>query len=186
MDTVFYDLSSPIRGWDGWMASLMQWTWTWTYFRRWWGTGRPGMLQSMRSQTVSHDWAIEHHQQHYTLLSHLTLKTQVEKNYCYHQPNVKGKGIKVLNVLNPSRIYKGGGDVDPSTKIFSFQIASSAHLTSTFLTILLIYLTPDKTFYFIMSKISGEINSFCNFSPVQFLLLLLLSCISHIRLCATP
>ena len=36
-----------IRGWDGWMASLMQWTWAWANSRRWWGTGRPGMLQSM-------------------------------------------------------------------------------------------------------------------------------------------
>ena len=33
-----------IRGWDGWMASLMQWTWTWANFRRWWGTGRPSVL----------------------------------------------------------------------------------------------------------------------------------------------
>ena len=36
-----------IRGWDGWMLSLIQWTWTWANARRWWGTGRPGMLQSM-------------------------------------------------------------------------------------------------------------------------------------------
>ena len=34
-----------VRGWDGWMASLMQWTRTWGIFRRWWGTGRPGALQ---------------------------------------------------------------------------------------------------------------------------------------------
>ena len=33
-----------IRGWDGWMASLMQWTWAWADFRRWWGTKRPGVL----------------------------------------------------------------------------------------------------------------------------------------------
>ena len=39
-----------IRGWDGWTASPMQWTWTWVNSRRWWGTGRPGMLQSMGSQ----------------------------------------------------------------------------------------------------------------------------------------
>ena len=26
-----------IRGWDGWMASLMQWTWTWANSGRWWG-----------------------------------------------------------------------------------------------------------------------------------------------------
>ena len=29
------------RGWDGWTASLMQWTWTWANSRRWWGTRRP-------------------------------------------------------------------------------------------------------------------------------------------------
>ena len=41
-----------IRGWDGWMASPMQWTWTWANSGRWWGTGRPGMLQSMGSQKL--------------------------------------------------------------------------------------------------------------------------------------
>ena len=35
------------RGWDGWMASPMQWTWVWLGSRGWWWTGRPGMLQSM-------------------------------------------------------------------------------------------------------------------------------------------
>ena len=36
-----------IRGWDGWMASLTQWIWVWASSRRWWRTGKPGMLQSM-------------------------------------------------------------------------------------------------------------------------------------------
>ena len=44
---------------DGWMASLMQWTWTWANFRRWWGTGRPAMLQSVGLQRVGHDLATE-------------------------------------------------------------------------------------------------------------------------------
>ena len=35
------------RGWDGWTASSMQWTWVWLGSRGWWWTGRPGMLQSM-------------------------------------------------------------------------------------------------------------------------------------------
>ena len=47
------------RGWDGWMASLTQWTWAWANSGRWWGTGKPGVLQSMESQRVRHDWAIE-------------------------------------------------------------------------------------------------------------------------------
>ena len=29
-----------IIGWVDWMASPMQWTWTWANFRRWWGTER--------------------------------------------------------------------------------------------------------------------------------------------------
>ena len=35
------------RSWDGWMGSLMQWTWTWAKCRMWWGTGKPGALQFM-------------------------------------------------------------------------------------------------------------------------------------------
>ena len=47
------------RGWDGWMASLTQWTWVWASFRSWWWTGKPGVLQSLGSQRVGHDWATE-------------------------------------------------------------------------------------------------------------------------------
>ena len=45
--------------WDGWMASLTQWTWVWVGSRSWWWTGKPGMLQSMGLQRVGHDWATE-------------------------------------------------------------------------------------------------------------------------------
>ena len=47
------------RRWDGWMASLTQWTWVWVNSRSWWWTGRPGMLQSMGSQRVGHNWMTE-------------------------------------------------------------------------------------------------------------------------------
>ena len=47
------------QGWDGWMASQTWWTWVWVNSRRWWGTGRPGVLQFMESQRVGHDWATE-------------------------------------------------------------------------------------------------------------------------------
>ena len=47
------------RGWDGWMASPTQWTWVWVNSGSWWWTGRPGMLQSMGSQRVGHDWTTE-------------------------------------------------------------------------------------------------------------------------------
>ena len=47
------------RGWDGWMASLTWWTWVWVSSRSWWWTGKPGVLQSMGSQSIGHDWATE-------------------------------------------------------------------------------------------------------------------------------
>ena len=47
------------RGWDGWMASLTQWTWVWVNSGRWWWTGRPGVQQCMESQWVGPDWATE-------------------------------------------------------------------------------------------------------------------------------
>ena len=42
---------------DGWMESLPQWTWVWANSERWWRTGKPGVLLSMRSQRVRHDLA---------------------------------------------------------------------------------------------------------------------------------
>ena len=47
------------RGWDGWMASPILWTWVWVNSGSWWWTGKPGVLQSMRSQRIGHDWATE-------------------------------------------------------------------------------------------------------------------------------
>ena len=48
-----------MTGWDGWMASLTQWTWVWVNSGSWWWTGRPGVLRFMGSQRVRHDWATE-------------------------------------------------------------------------------------------------------------------------------
>ena len=47
------------RGWDGWMASLTQWTWVWVSSRSWWWIGKPGVPQSMGLQRGGHDWATE-------------------------------------------------------------------------------------------------------------------------------
>ena len=46
------------RGWDGWMASPTRWTWAWVGSGSWWWTGKPGMLQSMgsQSQTQLSEW----------------------------------------------------------------------------------------------------------------------------------
>ena len=47
------------RGLDGWMASPIWGTWVWASSWSWWWTGKPGVLQSMGSQRVGHDWVTE-------------------------------------------------------------------------------------------------------------------------------
>ena len=41
------------RGWDGWMASLAQWTWVWAKSGRSWRTGKAGMLHAAHGVTMS-------------------------------------------------------------------------------------------------------------------------------------
>ena len=63
------------RGWDGWMASLTQWTWVWANFGSWWWTRRSGVLQSMGSQRVWHDWMLNW--------------TEYSMVYMYHNLSIK-------------------------------------------------------------------------------------------------
>ena len=53
------------RGWQDEMDGIIptRWTWAWANSRRWWWTGKPGMLQSMGSQWVRQDWVTEEQQQ---------------------------------------------------------------------------------------------------------------------------
>ena len=41
------------RGWDGWMASLTQWSWVWVNCSRWCRTGKPGVLRVWVSESRS-------------------------------------------------------------------------------------------------------------------------------------
>ena len=47
------------RGWDDWMASLTRGIWVWASSGSWWWTGKSGLLQSMGSQRVRHNWVTE-------------------------------------------------------------------------------------------------------------------------------
>ena len=51
----------------GW-ASLTQWIWVWTSSRKWWRTGKPAVLQSMRLQPVRYNLATEQQQQGVSLI----------------------------------------------------------------------------------------------------------------------
>ena len=50
------------RGWDGWMASLTQWTWVWSSSGRWWRTRKPGVLQFIGLKRIKNNWVTEQHQ----------------------------------------------------------------------------------------------------------------------------
>ena len=58
------------RGRDGWMASLTQKTWVWGSSRRWWRTGKTGVLQSMGLKRVRHDWVTEQQPHGYCFWHH--------------------------------------------------------------------------------------------------------------------
>ena len=47
------------RGWDGWIAAPVQWTWVWANYKRRWRTGKPAVLQSMGLQRVGHNLVTE-------------------------------------------------------------------------------------------------------------------------------
>ena len=47
------------KGWDDWMSPPTQWTWVWASSGSWRWTGKPGVLQSMESQSVKHHSATE-------------------------------------------------------------------------------------------------------------------------------
>ena len=68
------------RGWDGWMALPTQWTWVWANSGRHWGTGKPGVLQSMGLQCVGNDWAIE--QQSFSPCLHIVSALYMSVSEC--------------------------------------------------------------------------------------------------------
>ena len=51
------------RGWDGWMASPTQWMGVCAWSGKWWRTWKPGVLQSMWSQST--EYATEEQQYNY-------------------------------------------------------------------------------------------------------------------------
>ena len=82
------------RGWDSWMTSPIQWTWTW------WGIGRPGMQQSMGSQRVRHNLTTEQQQQYIYSLGRLaTIPTPGSHFSQVASMSLLRKQLKVPNTL---------------------------------------------------------------------------------------
>ena len=89
------------RGLNGWLASPTQWTRVWASSGRWWWTGRPGVLQSMGSQRVRHDWVTK-----LNWMTHETVRNQlagiypfmIGKDFCKHKVIEETTGEKTDNI----------------------------------------------------------------------------------------
>ena len=101
------------RGWDGWVASLTQWTWVWINSGSWWWTGKPGMLRFMVSQRVGHDW-----------------ETELTWNLVDDQNDLGGSLLKIQIPRTDHRhMYSHSLGVDPENRHFH---ALSFHRLNTF------------------------------------------------------
>ena len=79
------------RGQDGWMVSLIQWTWVWGHSGSWWRTGKPGVPQSMGSQRVGRNWATQQQQHGMTDVTHFNSFEE----FCYQWGQRNGSKTKM-------------------------------------------------------------------------------------------
>ena len=88
------------RGRDGWMGSLIQWTWVWADSGSRWCTGKPGMLQSMGLHRVRHDWV------NWNELNWRRQKTYIPKaiRCWWMKSKMPQKDSKIYHVLGPSMV----------------------------------------------------------------------------------
>ena len=110
------------RGWDGWMASLTQWTWVWVDSGSWWWTGRPGMLWFMGSQRVKQKLVTQQQQiinQTYTCL--LAKSLQSCPTLC-NSMNHSTPGLPVHHQLpefTQTHVHQVGDAIQPSHPLSS-------------------------------------------------------------------
>ena len=93
------------RGWNGWIASLTQWTWVWANSGRWFRKGKPGMLEPMGSQSLTwlSDWTTTP-----TLTTHTKSKNKKAKSL----QDMERRGINNQSVYQtpkfPFSLFDGG------------------------------------------------------------------------------
>ena len=117
------------RGWDGWMASPTQWTWVWVNSGSWWWTRRPGVLQSMGSQRVRHNWATE-----LNWGFHICIGTTEEYNYFkipqYLAVSLLSGEIWIFTVLDRCTVNEslqhGCGEITKSQDFFLRKFSTVA------------------------------------------------------------
>ena len=109
------------KGWDGYIASLTQWTWVWANSGRQWRTGKPGVLQSMGSQRVhGYDLAIE--QQQTKLPEQVPVTSVWQVLYCESEVLPSDPTSTILNFVSQDNLLE----------LFEAQILPLLHLMRSF------------------------------------------------------
>ena len=70
-----------------------RWTWVWASSGSWWWTGEPGLLQSVGSQRVGHDWATGQQQQQQQPPSPPVARLWNTVGFSFHQKKKKMFGV---------------------------------------------------------------------------------------------
>ena len=90
------------RGWDGWMVSPTQRTWVWINSGRWWRTGKPGILRSMRLQRVEHNW-VNKNLYARPSTTHFTITTKIAEPL--HRPGILHTILHSVIPMTPGGHY---------------------------------------------------------------------------------
>jgi len=171
-------------------------------FRRWWGTGRPGVLQSIGLQRIRHDWATEEHQQGYS--SKRSRHSNPGKGGTEQKQNVlftKSTDEGLWNLWgNMRQLGSHLSGITSRWKIKGKEWGEFPSLFTFTLPVFKVIKTALCPFKWRCPDKLGQIRQIflcCSWGALDqqhlstppersLLLLLLLSCFSHIRLCATP
>ena len=176
------------RGWDDWIPLPVQWTWTWANSRRWWGTGRPGLLQSMGSQSPHrHDFETEQEQPQmlYSALfqmshllpnvSHTSLKATISSLSSLTVSSNDGPGS--LTFLSPTAFFTPLCLLTPAC---STLLSNLCLLTSLFLSPLCYFQAPPSQWLFSALKVSAPGSHLCSLST-QLSFLMPLACTYNLQ-----
>ena len=71
-----------------WLDGITRWTWVWASSGSWWWTGKPGVLQSLGSQSIRHDWVIELNWKKWNNEEEWAIPLQTITQSCLHSQGV--------------------------------------------------------------------------------------------------
>ena len=108
------------RGWDYWMASPTQRTWVWASSGSWWWTGKPGVLQSMGSQRVEHNWVTE---LNWTEVMSNSLQPQGLQHARFPCPSLSPRAYSNSCTLRQWFYLTISSSIFPSIRVFSSELA---------------------------------------------------------------